>query len=273
MGTARAIALVLVLATVSCGAVHRIGSSTAASGTRTASSAATAVPPSPDASSAPPAPPPPAPPPASTTCAGLSLSATDHGWTLPTATWDLVATVSGCPNPLFKFTTIRGTGRGPDTDWGSSNEQTFSKYAIVTDQDFSGPWIFQVDARDASDPNIEATAQVSVNDSVAPPGCFNPTLSASAPSPQPVGTAITFTGSVDTCASPQYQFAIWMWSSSNGNGPVLIQRDWDPDPTLTWQTAGLPPGTYIISMGAETAADGYMYGLTGTQIYYSLTAP
>jgi hypothetical protein len=201
----------------------------------------------------------------------MSLSATDHGWTNLEATWDLVASVSGCPDPLFKFTMIQGTGRGPDSGWGPANQQTFKKYAIVTDKDFTGPWIFQVDGRDASDPNIEATAQVSVNDSLSPPGCTNPTLSASAPSPQAVGTAITFTGSVDTCASPVYRFSIGMRGVPDGS--MVIQRDWDPNPVSTWQTAGLPAGIYVVCVDAEAVADGYLYSEIANCVDYTLTAP
>ena len=81
-------------------------------------------------------------------------------------------------------------------------------------------------------------------------GCTGASLSP-ATTTQPTGAAVTLTATATGCASPR--FAFWIqypsgtWYLAQGFG----------GPTLTWNTAGLGAGNYLVHVWANTHGNGY----------------
>jgi hypothetical protein len=70
-------------------------------------------------------------------------------------------------------------------------------------------------------------------------------LSANPPSPQPVGTTITFTAVATGGSAPQFQF----WSQRVG-GPFVLEQPYGPSPTLTGRLAAA--GDFFVCVWARS---------------------
>jgi cell wall-associated protease len=92
-------------------------------------------------------------------------------------------------------------------------------------------------------------------------------------SPQPVGTAVTFTANPTGGSNAQYQFRL-----RNLNGTWTDVQNYSTDATWEWNTSGVTPGTYRIVVWAKEATsvatyDKYSYvDYTVTQPVVPLTA-
>src|SRR4029077_5091945 len=84
---------------------------------------------------------------------------------------------------------------------------------------------------------------------IVPPPCASASLSPASPT-QPAGSTVSFTASSTGCPSPLYEF--WL-QTLDGNWNV--QRGFSADPTWSWNTAGLAPGTYTVHVWANQAGD------------------
>ena len=75
--------------------------------------------------------------------------------------------------------------------------------------------------------------------------CTSVTVGANPPSPQPVGGMVTFTATGSGCG--EYQF--WVRTG----GVWSVRQDWSSSTTFNWNTAGLAPGRYDVSVWARAA--------------------
>lgn len=91
----------------------------------------------------------------------------------------------------------------------------------------------------------------------------NVTLNSSLPSPQMVGTTVTWTISARDTLPLEYQFTVQYGSSSS---PTVIQ-DYSPSKTMTW--VPIAEGTYYV--GATAREIGATTGVTVTSAAYSIT--
>ncbi len=82
----------------------------------------------------------------------------------------------------------------------------------------------------------------------APPDCSAAAVTSSKTSPQPAGTAITFTASATgaRCTSPVYEF--WLWSAAGG---WALRQAYSSTATLALDTSGMLPGTYSVDVWVE----------------------
>jgi hypothetical protein len=96
--------------------------------------------------------------------------------------------------------------------------------------------------------------------------CTSVNVSANPPSPQQVGTQITWTATADGCGSPQYKWWIVL-----PTGQWALARDWG-GPTLVSNTTVLPPGAYWLLALARQTGSTAEYEAFGYQ-QYQLTAP
>ena len=85
-------------------------------------------------------------------------------------------------------------------------------------------------------------------------GCTSAGLSP-ASTTQPVGTAINFTATSGGCPNPKYQYWVQML-----DGTWTVQRAFSVDPTWSWNTAGLAPGTYTVHVWANQTGDSAALG-------------
>jgi cell wall-associated protease len=102
-----------------------------------------------------------------------------------------------------------------------------------------GVWARQAGSTAAYDAYFIETFQV------AGPPCASAGLTASPASPQPSGTAVTFTATSSGCTAPQYEFL--------GQGPGGAWRVIQPmstSNTFKWNSAGSPSGQYGVVVWA-----------------------
>ena len=82
------------------------------------------------------------------------------------------------------------------------------------------------------------------------PGCVSAGLTSNKTSPQPAGTAVTFTATAAgaRCTSPLFQF--WTWSSFDG---WTIRQAYSSNATFILNTSGMAPGSYSVDVWVEEA--------------------
>jgi plastocyanin len=79
--------------------------------------------------------------------------------------------------------------------------------------------------------------------------CASASLSPSSVS-TPLGSTVAFSATSSGCSSPQYQYWVHLL-----DGTWQIQRPFSADPTWSWVTSGLAPGTYQVNVWANQAGD------------------
>jgi hypothetical protein len=68
------------------------------------------------------------------------------------------------------------------------------------------------------------------------------------------GTTVTVTGAATGCPNPQYQFYLLP-----PGGTWTLVRGYQPSASFTWNTAGLPAGTYRFSVWARDTSSSASY--------------
>ena len=162
------------------------------------------------------------------------------------------ATSSGCSNPVYEFWL-------QDTSGGWSMKQAFGASATWswdTTGYPSGAYTVHVWANQAG--GTTSTWQAfgelkytlgSITPPPPPAPCSSASLSPASPS-QPAGSTVSFTASSTGCPNPVYEY--WV---GYPNGNWSMQRAFSTDPTWSWSTAGLAPGTYSVHVWANQAGD------------------
>jgi cell wall-associated protease len=148
------------------------------------------------------------------------------------------AIAGGCPNPQYEFW-VQAPG-GPWTifqAYSSASSASWNTTGLAT-----GTYYFDVHVKQSGSggsfeahlaPNPTYTLQAGTP-------CTSVTWNAPSPSsPQPPGTSVTFSATASGCASPLYQF----WIQAPGGGWTILQA-YGANATVTWNTTGLPAGTY-----------------------------
>jgi len=92
------------------------------------------------------------------------------------------------------------------------------------------------------------------------------TLSASPASPQNVGTSVTWTATASG-GSGTYQYRFWLYSNNSWS----IIRPYSTSNTWTWDTSGLPLGTYLVWVEARNNGSTADYEAYSEPQYYYLT--
>jgi photosystem II stability/assembly factor-like uncharacterized protein len=177
-------------------------------------------------------------------CATASLSPSDPSAPAGT-TVALTASSTGCPNPQYEYWVlypngvwhlIQGWG-GSTFNWNTSGlaPGTYTVHA----------WANQMGDSTAS---WEAYG----TDTVTLTGCTSASLTPSSGSAS-VGTTVPFMASSSGCPTPVYKF--WL---QYPDGTWHMMRDFSTATTWSWNTTGLPKGTYVVhvwanNQGASTA--------------------
>ena len=90
------------------------------------------------------------------------------------------------------------------------------------------------------------------------------TVSTNKTSPQVAGSLVTFTAA-GSGGTGSYEYKFWL---RNLNGSWSTMQNYSSTATWTWNTAGYPPGTYIIEVDAKSAGSSPS---GGSDIYKTLT--
>src|SRR5439155_22209474 len=98
------------------------------------------------------------------------------------------------------------------------------------------------------------------------PVTLNP-ITTDRPSPQDVGTTITFSAAATGGTAP-YQYKWWLWNGSAWN----VVQDWSPSATFVWTPAVANPNYQLIAW-IRSAGDTADLFESYTQFAFAITAP
>jgi hypothetical protein len=195
-----------------------------------------------------------------TPCASANATAAPASPQASGTTITVSATSTGCANPRYEFW-LQAPGGSWTIVQAYSSTATFS---WNTSGSVAGSWHYSVWVRDASsgasyDKFFPGTAYT-----LTSTPCTSANASAAPASPQASGTTVTVTATSATCTHPLYEF----WIKAPG-GSWTIAQAYSAAATFSWNTAGLPPGTYYYSVwvrdsGSSAAYDTYFPGTAYT---------
>jgi hypothetical protein len=173
-------------------------------------------------------------------------------------------TVFSCQQPEFKwyFQSPGGTWTLAQ-DWmvstPSNNQQSF---VWSTAGAATGTWHVDVWAREHGSTATYETLQNIPYVISAAVACATAALVPDKATPQQSGTIVTFTASSTGCSQPSYKFYV-----QSTTGVWTLARDWGGSNLLSWNTAGLPAGTYHIVVWARQNGSSASYEAVGNTPY------
>jgi N-acetylmuramoyl-L-alanine amidase len=188
-------------------------------------------------------------------CNTPSLSANPASAAASGATVTFSASASGCSTPNYRFWVGQNGGWHIVQDYSPASTFNWSATGLA------GNYGIEVDVRDQS--SAVAYDQVAnINYSLV--GCGGAQLGTNKASPQAPGTTILLTGSATCGGSPEYRF--WVRDTS---GKWTIVQDYSPSSTFSWNTTGLPPGTYGLEVDVRNHGASVAYE-TVANVYFDL---
>jgi len=165
----------------------------------------------------------------------------------------LGGTASGCPNPTYEFW-IQAPGGAWNIVQGFSPSST---YVWSTGGSATGTYLFDIWVRQSGS-SASYEAHISPNPTFAlqtGPPCTSVTWNAPSPaSPQASGTQVMLSATAAGCPNPTYEF----WVQAPGGQWTIVQA-FSAASTFTWNTAGLPPGTYLFDVWVRQAGSTASY--------------
>jgi len=164
----------------------------------------------------------------------------------------LSGTAAGCPNPQYQFWILP-----PGGSWTILKAYSSSANMVWnTGGAGTGTYQFDIWARQlGSDALWEA--HISPNPTYLLqtwPACTAVTVSYNPESPQMAGHAIQLSAASTGCPNAQYEF----WVQAPG-GQWTVLQGYGPSSTLTWNTTGLPTGTYLFDVWARQSGSTALY--------------
>ncbi len=186
-----------------------------------------------------------------TQCAAVSESASPVSPQPPGTTVNFTAAATGCPSPTYEFWLLPPGGAWSVVQaYGSSNTWSWSTSGIG-----SGTYTIDVYARDASS-TAAYDAHISPNPTytLQSAACTAVSETAAPASPQPPGTSVKFTATATGCPAPTYEF----WLLAPGGAWSIVQA-YSTSGTWTWNTSGLPGGTYLLDVYARQSGSTASY--------------
>jgi spore germination protein YaaH len=178
-------------------------------------------------------------------CTGASVTASPAQALRPGAVIHLTSTATACSSPNYEYW-IQYPGGG----WFLARSFGGANFDWDTHGFPLGAYTIHVWANQAGDStsSYQVVAETKFTLAVVPP-CASATVSPSTAN-QLVTTAVSFTAGSSGCTVPQYEY--WV---RYPNGSWSMKRTFSGDPTWTWNTSGLAPGTYLVHAWANQYGD------------------
>lgn len=196
-----------------------------------------------------------------TPCGGVTASTSPTSPQAAGNTVTITATASGCPHPRYEFWIMM-----PGGSW--TIVQTYSSSASFTwtTSPPAGTYRYSVWVRDGSSMAAYDAYLPGAAYTLTTTPCTAVSASAAPAAPQAAGTPITITASASGCANPRYEF----WILAPG-GSWTIAQGYSPSATFTWNTSGLPAGSYRFSVWVRDASSAGVYDAYYPGTSYTLT--
>jgi spore germination protein YaaH len=183
------------------------------------------------------------------TCTGMTATASPATSANVGSTVTVTGAATGCPNPQYEFWLLPPGGIWAVARGYSSN----AGFTWNTAGKPQGSYRFSVWARDASSSaSYDAFSAFQYSLAVVP--CTGMSATTSPATSATAGTTVTVTGAATGCPNPQYQFYLLP-----PGGTWTLVRGYQPSASFTWNTAGLPAGTYRFSVWARDASSSASY--------------
>ncbi len=183
----------------------------------------------------------------SQSCTSVTASAAPASPQAPGTPVTVTSVASGCSNPLYQFWIL---APGASTWTITQAYSTNAAFNWTTTGKPGGAYHFSVWARDAGSSGTSCNslgcldAFAAINYTLGSSPCALVTSSAAPGSPQPAGTAVSFTGVASGCPSPLYEF----WMLAPGASTWTMARAYSSAATFNWSTTGLAGGAYRFSV-------------------------
>lgn len=163
----------------------------------------------------------------------------------PVGTAVVVTSVAtGCSSPTYQYW-LRGPGLGWSIvqPWSASGTYTWTTTGLTPGTYQVAVWSRQAGSTATSEWNV----QIDYTLTGAVP-CSAVLETASAPSPQLLGSTVTISAVASPCASPTYQF----WLQGPGVAWTIVQP-WSASASFSWDTSFYLAGTYQIAVWSRQA--------------------
>jgi hypothetical protein len=198
-------------------------------------------------------------------CTSLGVTASPASPVMAGTAVTITGVAATCPNPSYEFW-ILYPGAG---SWQTA--QAYSPAAAFnwdTTGKPAGTYRFSVWVKDATSA-APYDAWNAGQYFTLTTGCSSLAVTSSPPSSAAAGTAVAITGTASGClhAGPLYEF----WVLYPGSGTWTLAQAYSTSATLSWKTAGLPPGAYRFSVWVKDAGSGAAYDAWNADLYYTLT--
>jgi spore germination protein YaaH len=180
-------------------------------------------------------------------CSGATLT-TDKPSPQPPATTILLTGAATCAGtPQYRFWV-----KQPGGSWAIAQDfSSSSTYSLNTSGKPSGAYGLEVDVRNQGSTAVyETVANLNYLIGV----CTAATLTTNVASPQAHGTTVVLTGNATCQGTPQYRF----WVRDPGRAWSIAQ-DYSASSTYTWNTTGVPPGTYSLEVDVRNTGSSAVY--------------
>ena len=194
---------------------------------------------------------------ASTACTSASASAAPASSASTGTTVTFTAAASGCPSPRYQYWLL---APGSSTwqigqAYSSSTTYTWNTTGLTAGTYRYSVWVRNASSTASYDAYFPGTAYT-----LTAMPCTSTSASAGPASPQPAGTAVTITGAALGCPNPRYQF----WIQAPG-GSWTVAQAYSSSASFSWNTTGIPAGTYRYSVwvrdaGSTASYDAYFPG-------------
>lgn len=194
-------------------------------------------------------------------CTAAELTADKTSPQAPGATIVLTAGASCTGTPEYEFLIDVNGVQTALQQYGSVNTYSWNTTGLP-----GGTYVLEVWVRNLGSP-VAYDTSADTWFALVIPTCQLAQLTTDKPSPQAAGTTIALTGSAAACptGAPEFRFLL-----TDPNNQVTVLQDWSSNSTYSWNTTGLAPGTYQLTVEART--QGSTGGSeTGMQIAFVLT--
>jgi outer membrane protein assembly factor BamB len=182
------------------------------------------------------------------TCTAATMSTATAPPQPPGTSITFTAAATRCPGAQFRFWMLPPGGSWTmQRDYGV-NSWTWDTTGLAAGTYQLGAWARQPGSTSSYDAFGFTTFRLGTGT------CNSAGLTPSLATPQAPGATVVFTGTSNSCTSPLYQF----WLLPPG-GSWTVKQAYSATTTWSWNTSGMPLGTYQVGVWAKASASSASY--------------